>query len=886
VDEVQTPPERPDAGARTPDPETAERVSPQQTNPEKSKRYRRLRIVAAVLAFALVVCGGAATWYAYQTVHAAFPQVSGTLRLDGLNSRVEVNRDERGIPQVYAGTAHDLFYAQGYVQAQDRFWQMDVYRHTTAGSLSDMFGPGQIGTDTFIRTLGWRRAAQRNYDGLSPATKEYLAAYTAGVNAYLSGRSGAALGLEYQLLSFQVPYRPHRWTALDSVAWLMALAWDLRNNVQQEIDRSLAAGKLSPRQVDELYPPDQLDAHPPIVSQDAAASGGAAKGKPASAPDLPEGVRTQLSHVTELIRSMPAATLPVNDGAGSNSWVVSGRYTTTGKPLLANDPHLGPELPSIWYQMGLHCTRTGPDCPYNVTGFTIPGMPGVLIGHNDRVAWGFTNGAVDVADLYLEKVRGNSYLYEGRWYPLEEHKETITVAGQKPVTVTVRATRHGPLVSDANDDLRKVGASAPVPASERAAPLGGGSGYAVAVRWTALNPNRTMDSLFELDKARNWAEFRSAAADFSVPPQNMVYADVDGNIGYQVAGQVPIRKKGDGAWPVPGWSGAYEWTGYIPFGKLPYAYNPPAGYIVTANNTIIGPPYPYLLSKDPDYGYRSTEILRQLRQATKNGRKISPADMSRIQNDEYNPIAASLVPYLTKLKVNDSTAKAQDLLRGWDFTQSATSAPAAYFNQVWALVLRYAFASRLPKNVLVDGGSRWFAVVQKLLPDADSAWWDDPDTTRRENRDQLLTRAMEEAAAQLGRAYGTNPKAWRWGTMHTLTPTNQTLGTAGPGLVKWLLNGRPLPVGGGTAIVDATGYNAEKGFAVTMVPSMRMVVDVSAFDRSTWINLTGASGHAFHPNYLDQAPLWQQGRTLPWSYSRTAVLAATKHSLVLLPRHT
>jgi penicillin amidase len=852
------------------------------------RRWRRpLALTALALAGLLVLVAAGGFLFVRHEIGASFPRVSGSLRVAGLDGRVEVDRDAQGIPQVYASTGHDLMFAQGYVQAQDRFWQMDVYRHAAAGQLSAMFGAGQVRTDEFIRTMGWREQAEQNYALLSPASRRYLTAYADGVNAYLTDHHGAGLSFEYLALGLDKPYSPPRWTPVDSVGWLLALAWDLRDNIRTEIERALSAATLSSAQVDQLFSPPLPDANRPILPHGTVTGGAFTTGQPAATPaagaaTVPAEALPALRRLADTIAAAPGDLMPDNSGAGSNSWVVSGQHTTTGMPLLANDPHLGPELPSIWYQMGLHCVTASQDCPFEVTGFTMPGTPGVLIGHNDHIAWGFTNGSEDVTDLYLEKVSGDRYLWNGAWYPLTTRTEVIKVAGGKPVTITVRATRHGPLVSDVNSELAEVGRRAPAPSGTGQASRDGG--YAVALRWTALEPNRTADALFELDTAQDWTGFRAAAADFSVPSQNMVYADTRGNIGYQTPGQIPIRKSGDGRWPVPGWTDAYEWTGYIPFAELPSAYNPPQGYLVTANNQIVPPTdYPYLLSKDFDYGYRAAEIQRRIDQDIAGGRRVSPAEMSAIQLDQTNPMARTLVPYLRAVPVDPDTAKARELFTGWDFDEPADSAAAAYFNQVWVELLRTAFASKLPKDVDVSGESSWFAVVQNLLGDPTSPWWDDPSTPARENRDALLARALTAARARLAQRYGPDPRSWRWGTMHTLTPTHQTLGANGPAPLRWLLNGERTPLGGGSAIVDANGFDAAKGFAVTQVPSMRMVVDTRDLDASRWINLTGASGHVSDPHYLDQFSRWRTGQTLAWPFSRGAVRAATTSVLTLHP---
>ncbi|HEV2640925.1 MAG TPA: penicillin acylase family protein [Actinocrinis sp.] len=877
--------------------------------PRKSSRKFRFALGAGVLLVAALVIGSATgAWAFTAALHSSYPQTSGDLRAAGLSAPVQVERDQNGIPQIYARTSADLFLAEGYVQAQDRFWQMDVDRHITSGTLASLLGSGALQTDEFVRTLGWEQVAQASYAKLDPSSKQYLAAYAEGVNDYLAAHpSGSSLSIEYTVIGAPLvgtvqDYKPAPWTPVDTVAWLEAMAWDLQSGMDDEIARSLLTQTMSVAQINQLYPPYPFAQHSPIVTQGqlngstyeqspvtTAAPASASAGPVA----LPAAARQQLVQVSDLLVQLPAELGPADpagSGAGSNSWVVSGSLTTTGKPLLANDPHLSPSLPSIWYQVGLHCVQIDAQCGFDVTGYSFPGMPGVVIGHNQSISWGFTNESSDVSDLYLEKIDGDDYLYDGTEYPLTEHTETIDVAGGKPVTITVRSTRHGPLISDADTTDKQVGLLAPAARSgdpAEAAPPG--IQYGVALQWTALQANGTMNSLFEIDKAQDWTQFRAAAADFTVPAQNLIYADAQGNIGYQAPGQIPIRKNGSGLWPVPGWTDQYDWTGYIPFSALPNEYDPPQGYIVTANNAVVGPSYPYYLGSAWDYGYRSQQITADIEKMTAGGRKISATDMASIQSDTYNPEAALLVPYLLNVKVNAFTQPAVNLLKNWDYTQPASSGAAAYYNAVWSELLKLTFQNKFPAGASLsslefDGGDRWFDVVQQIINQPDSTWWDNPKTPVKETRDTILTQALEQARLDLTSQMGKNVAAWTWGRVHTLTPNDGTLGVSGPSAVQWLLNGPAEQLSGGSSLVDATSWDLSNGdFTVTMAPSMRMIVDLSDLDHSRWINQTGESGHVDDANYLDQAPLWAAGQTLPWAFSPGATKAAAKETLTLSP---
>ncbi|MFE5187575.1 penicillin acylase family protein [Streptomyces sp. NPDC056628] len=914
----------------------------QQPGKSGRKKGRRARLLVLVLVLAVIagVTGGA--YWSISTVRASFPQTKGSITLDGLSGPVDVKRDGYGVPQIYASSDADLFMAQGFVQAQDRFWEMDVRRHMTSGRLSEMFGKGQVDNDEFLRTLGWNRIAKQEYDTkLSAATKKYLQAYAKGVNAYLAGKDGAEISLEYAALGFTNDYKPEQWTPVDSIAWLKAMAWDLRGNMQDEIDRALMTSRLGPKQIAELYPQYPYSRNKAIVRtgrydevtktygpEDATGgtgtvggTGGTPSSSGASGSSGTTGLQSQLAGLQNVLDGLPTAVGVNGNGIGSNSWVVGGKHTITGKPLLANDPHLSASLPSVWYQMGLHCRAVSASCQYDVAGYTFAGMPGVVIGHNQDIAWGMTNSGVDVTDLYLEKLSGDGYLYGGKTVPFTTRQETIEVAGGEPKKIVVRATKSGPLLSDRSSELVKVGKKATV---DTAAP-DRGDGYGISLRWTALDPGTTMDAVFAMDRAKNWKDFRSAAALFDVPSQNLIYADREDNIGYTLPGKIPTRAQGyDGSVPAPGWDPASRWTGYLDEDELPYEYNPRRGYIVTANQAVVDKDtYPYTLTTDWGYGARSQRINDLIQSKIDGGGKISTDDMRQMQLDNSSEMAKLLVPQLLKIDIADPDVReAQELLEGWDYTQDADSAAAAYFNSVWRNTLKLAFGNKLPKELRVkgqclyvdpvnttgpadevqkvrecgerdadqaqpDGGDRWFEVVRGLMDDPDSDWWTTPDAGARDgadrNRDDLFARAMVDARWELTAKLGKDIDTWSWGRLHRLFLKNQTLGTEGPGFLQYALNRGPWKLSGGEATVNASGWNAAGGYGVVWVPSMRMVVNLGDLDKSKWISLTGASGHAYNSHYTDQTDKWADGELLDWSFSKQAVDDATSDTLVLRP---
>ncbi|MDP3891727.1 MAG: penicillin acylase family protein [Nocardioides sp.] len=813
------------------------------------------------------------------------PQTDGEIEVPGLSAAVEVLRDDHGVPQIYADTLDDLLRAQGFVHAQERFYEMDVRRHATAGRLAELFGEEAVDSDRFVRTMGWRRVAEQELALVSPATRAALDAYAAGVNAWIDQSSTTDRAVEYTLLrATGLEYHPEPWTPVDSLAWLKAMAWDLRGNMEEEIDRAILSAQLPEHRVEELYPEYPYDEHAPIVSGGAVVDGTFEPGATAPGtrnprrPAYTADQTTTLAQLRDGLERLPAL-LGRGEGLGSNSWVVGGERSSTGAPLLANDPHLGIGMPGVWMQMGLHCRRVSDACPLDVAGFTFSGTPGVIIGHNADIAWGFTNLGPDVTDLYLEQVREEQWRYDGDWRDLDVRRETIEVRDGDDIELTIRSTDHGPLLSDVSDELTDVGASAPAPGDA----VRRGSGYAVALSWTALQPAPTADAILALNQARDFEEFRAAAADFTVPAQNLVYADREGHIGYQAPGRVPIRKSGnDGRWPAAGWLPQNDWSGeFVPFDGLPWVLDPEEGFLVTANQAVTPASYSYFLTEDWDRGYRSERIRDLLLEEG----ELSVAKMVELQSDDLNPMASTLVPYLLDVFLERPYHRGgQELLRDWDFRQPADSAAAAYYNVVWRLLLEHTFHDDLPEGHRPDGGQRWFAVVSELLADPGNWWWDDRTTEETvETRDDILRRALLEARDELTRRQSVDPDDWEWGRLHRMDLRNSTLGGSGIGLVERLVNRDGYAASGGGAIVNATNWDAAEGYEVTSAASMRMVVSLGDLDRSRWVNLTGVSGHPASGHYADQTDLWVEGETLPWPFTRDAVEAAAEDTLTLVP---
>lgn len=820
---------------------------------------RRLLIALLVL---LVVGTVAGTWL----VRRSFPITTGDIAIAGLDGPTTITRDGVGIPLIRASTGHDLFVAQGYVHAQDRFWQMDAWRHIGAGRLSEMFGESQVETDAFLRTLGFERLATEAYEGAPAHVQAALEAYAAGVNAYLAQRpGGSTLSLEYAVLGLQNRgYRPAPWEPVHTLTWAHVMAWDLRSNIEEEIDRSVIAATVGVDRAEELYPP-----FPDFHSVIAPGSVQAFDPEPGVEPGEP-AVEAALARVSENVAAVDAVLGFAFEGIGSNGWVVDGSRTESGAPLLANDPHLSIQMPSIWYQAALWCEELSDACPYRVSGFTFPGAPGVVIGHNERIAWGVTNMAPDTMDLFIERTDGDRYEVDGEWVDFDVRTETITVAGGDDVELEIRSTRHGPVISGRFGALDDLGADAAELPEQ----------FEVALAWKALEPSTLFQSLLGINRAGNWEEFREAASLFDIAAQNLVFADTDGHIGYQATGDIPVRLRGDGRYPSPGWSGDYEWVGVIPFEDLPSLLDPPSGMIVTANQPVVDDGHPDLIGRDHAYGYRAQRITDLLEREA----PLTVEDMAAIQMDAFDGSAAVVLPQVLALPAAGGEMETmQEVLGRWGtevsqpFQMAPSSPGAAAHAAVWRHLLDLTF-DELPEDQAAGGGSRYFEVVRHLLDDPANAWWDRLDTPERvEEAPEILEQAVVAAHEELTALLGDDPLQWRWEVLHTAAFQNQTLGQSGIAPIELLFNRTHTSgIGGGSSVVNATAWSAAEGYEVIALPSMRTVVDLGDLSRSVGIHTTGQSGHAFHPNYFDLVHDWAQGRSRPLPFHPDDFVGSTR----------
>jgi penicillin amidase len=800
-----------------------------------------LVIIIIVLALAIgLLVGG------YLTARQQFPTTSGTLAAPGLQQTVEVYRDSLGIPHLYAANEHDLFFAQGFVHAQDRFWQMEFWRRIGSGRLSEILGPSALEKDRFIRTVGWHRTAQEELETMTGEERDALQAYADGVNAYVAANRGK-LGLEFVLLDLTgVSFEPEPWTPLNTLTWTKVMAWDLGDNRKAELLRSHIAAALGSNAVSVFYPDYPAD-YPVIVAQQVDS---------ASLLAVPDQAYQPLA-------------FGGGPDLGSNNWVIAGSRTDTGMPYLANDPHLDIQMPSIWYEIGLHCATVGPECRYDVVGASFAGVPGVVIGHNSRIAWGVTNLGPDVQDLFIEKLNPDNpmqYEYQGQWLDMELITEQIGVAGQdEPVTLLVRQTRHGPIINDV---------------------LGGPEDdwyygwQPLSLAWTALEPARTMQSILLIDRAATWDEFREALRYWDAPSQNFVYADVDGNIGYQAPGRIPIRAAGDGTMPVPGWSGAYEWTGMIPFDALPTSFNPDKGYISTANNAVVGNDYPYLLTKDWDPGYRAIRIDEVLSEDS----SVTRDEIQLLQGDSLSTWSRQVLPYVLALNPEDPTLfQAIGLLRSWDGRATRDSAGAALFESFRLHLAERVFKDEMGDKLFEKAIGQSLVGLLPLLEQPEAPWFDDRLTPDVEVRDDILLLALGDALEELSDSLGADMNRWRWGDLHRATFENQSLGQSGIAPIEAIFNRGPVEVDGTMSTVNNTGYDPAEPYDESKVPSYRQIIDLSDFARSVSVHTTGQSGHPFHPHYDDMIDLWRNIQLHPMLWARSDVEASAADHLTLTP---
>jgi penicillin G amidase len=823
------------------------------------RRYKILRAGLILLITALVLACGGIAWL-YWRAHACLPQLDGTIATSGISAPVDVVRDAQGVPHIRAKSLDDLAFAQGYVTAQDRLWQMDLSRRLARGELSEIFGKQTLEYDIENRTLGLAETADQGVSGLDPASQRVLSAYARGVNDFIASHPNR-LPIEFVLLH----YKPRPWREADSIGVALNMAKTLNTSWRTDVMRERIRRELAPPLYADLFPDSSPLDHPvaqlvtgPIKVAHPDAAGALARTDllhppaiaartSASLIDLTEPAQPkEHSRISQLDPTL-AALLASNENdvaLGSNNWVVSGAHTRSGKPLLANDPHLGHGIPSIWYEIDLESPEL------HAAGVSLPGGPLVIIGHNQRVAWGMTNTGPDVQDIYLETFKpddSRKYLVNGRWTDAEVREKHIAVRGSPGVSIPVKSTRHGPII----------GQDGP---------------FSMSLKWTALQSHSVTLAFLELNQAQNWQQFTHALRQFTGPQQNIVYADIEGNIGYYAPGWVPVRANGDGSLPVRGDTDEHEWLGYIPFEDLPHSYNPPGGIIVTANSRVVPDGYPYFITHGWAAPWRTARIFQLL----EAGANFDVGDMLRIDMDIYSLEDVNLAQHLLKAAAarppdNPNLKQAVELLRSWDGNAKADSKATLICE-----VTRSILFDRILRPKLGDDASRYhwplgFAFIDKAIRQSWTRWLPPGDA----DFNMTLMKSLETALERIPRLVNaSNMRDWNWGKTIPLVfhhpldriPEAQMIFDVGPF----------IQAGTGTTIKATTSSSG---------PSMRMVVDLSNLENSVDNITLGESGQVFSPYYKDQFPAWYTGQSFPMRFSDAAVTQAAVHKLSFLPRH-
>ena len=776
----------------------------------------------------------------YRLLNKALPKTDGSLVLNILNQPVEVYRDEYGVPHIFAANESDLFRAAGFVTAQDRLWQMDLNRRVAKGELSEIFGEAAVEHDKFVRIWGFSRTAEKIVEILSPESREALKAYAEGVNAFIESYP-EQLPIEFSLLK----YKPEKWKIEDSIAFVRLMGWKLSFSWYTDLVLQELVAKLGEKKAREVFPDFPKDG--PFI--------------------LPSSTRPFWTQTQNFINSGMQVQAFLGFGSthlGSNSWVVAGEKSACGKPLLANDPHLELRAPSVWYEMHL----SGGEI--NVAGVSFPGVPGIVIGHNEHIAWGLTNGMIDDVDFYLEKINPDStsqYLNGSRWENLESVIEQIIIKDAEPESLQIQFSRNGPIISEIHPMLES-------------------RDEAVALRWVGHEPSDELLAYLKIQKSKNWEEFTDALVYYKVPAQNFVFAAANGDIGYHLAGRIPLRNRTNGVLPHEGWKTRGQWLGQVPFEKLPNVLNPPENYIVTANNKMVDNRYPYYLSNLWEPSSRAARIHQLLSEKD----KFSLDDFKLMQTDLVSFHAQNILPVVVKTMETaiDSNSSEDlktiyNLMKDWDGRESPKSVATSIF---------HAFFLRLTENTLKDEmGDQLFEnyirfgnvpnrVMAALLKKGSSEWFDDVNTPEVENMEDIMRRSLLDAGMQLKNLAGNIISNWAWGEIHTLT-MRHPLGREN--LLDIIFNIGPFPRGGSTMTLNNSEYQFDSPFEATLGASTRQLVDLCDLNHTLSVITTGQSGQRMSKHYKDQTPLWLEGRYRSMIMGRGEITERAQEHLTLTP---
>lgn len=823
-------------------------------------------IFGILLILAVAIMGSFFVFVYWRYVQRPLPTHDGEFELACMDTPVEVLRDKHGVPHIYAESRADLFRAQGYVHAQDRLWQMEQNRRIARGTLAEVFGEAALDADRFSRIVGFWRAAELELESLDPEARLALEHYAEGVNAYIDSRP-KNLAAEFNLLRIV----PEPWSAIDSLGYGKIMAWTLSANWDTELSRLRLAGELDPQTAAELeadYPAEN-----PAILETMGEQFERLLATAGLLQNQYEEMQSWLGEQGAQISGM---------GQGSNSWVLAPTATDGARPLLANDPHLSVTMPAAWYENHLVC----PD--YHVSGVSLTGIPAVVIGHNEEIAWGVTNSFADVQDLYVERGHAEDdtlFEFEGEWEKAEVIEEAIYVRRQaQPHIERVIVTRHGPLISRWLNTYNPAESDAdPSVTSLTSAPI--------ALRWAGHECGANVLAGLKFNTATDWDSFNDALSHWSCPPQNFVYADKNGYIGYVMAGAVPKRENNPGTIPAPGWTGKHEWGGMIPFDELPRIFNPESGKIVTANNKMVGDDFPHFMGMDFYPGWRAARIEEML--STKI--RYNVRDMVEIQMDTGSKLAEQLKPWFAQGRSRDlyeETALVE--LRNWNHRMDADSVGALVYHNMLLHAIEMTFNSKIGQSKLgftgtmpyepIFGNTGFLGKAETKLCDllnnyTQSRWYTDTESGRERSREEFLQDLFEQTVTQMRNELGESLRLWQWGRHHQVKFVHP-MGSVR--LLRSFFNYGPYPIGGDFTTPLQTRHATELPLGlVKVIPSYRQVYEVGNWDKAQTITATGQSGHPLSDQYRDQIEMWREGEfhLMPWS--REAVEAEVVHRMVL-----
>ena len=773
--------------------------------------------------------------------HVSLPQYSGSKQLPGVDDSVEVFFDEYATPHVFATNEKDLFYVSGYLMARERLFQLSLSAASGRGELSLFIGDDRLSSDIYLRTFGIPFIAKELDKKLDDKTRKLLFAYCQGINDWID-ESENNWPIEFRILRS----KPIKWKTSDVIAFSRLMAYELQQSWKGEIILGALVEELGIKYAKGLFPndPDDIMIATPYNNMGA--------------------FYNKISKEERKIRSLIGM-----DGTvmGSNSWVINGNKTESGKPILSNDPHLGTKHPSWWYEMHLKGGK------FNISGVCLPGMPIPIIGQNENAAWGFTNIMIDDMDFFIEKINPNNpnqYKHDNSWKEITIRKETIKLKSGSDTTITVRSTHHGPIITDIHGSLKN-------------------SKKQISMTWSGHFISDELPTLIKMATIKNWDDFSDAVKTFSVPGQNIIYADINGNIGWRPAVKIPIRKNAKNLLPRPGEDSAYDWNGFVPFNEMPFLLNPKKGFIATANNKTIDDSFPYYISNQ----WASPSRIKRIEEMLKDKTSTNLDYMQEMQMDQKSHLALEIVNHLLKTKSNNNNKwldKGHNILSEWDFIESPNSKGALVYHYILNALLKNIYGDEMNKigeNYLIDFVNQPMVPVRSmisLLRAPNSIWFDDINTNEVESKSQILEKSIVDGIRLLEKDFGNNDNNWKWSKTHTITQSH-AMGSQKILNTLFNFNLGPFPSGGSSASINKAEYKLLKDFDVAVAPSMRRIVDFNNLNETKFILPGGQSGLQNSPHYKDQSELYKLGKYRTTYFDENYIRLNIKNRLVLLPNN-